>query len=294
MYDENGVSDYVQAVQEAVADYHPRWLIAGNETNLHSETDDEEMQAWWVARVVFGHGTDPNDTGNVFQFARTADPDVMVLAPAVGPYSPDTAGDTNGCEIPDGRGILAPWESYMYDLARSSYNNEWHVPEIGDVKFAIHTYGRTGGDGRANGGPEEPWNDVREGTYGAQFGSRWLQDALFYCRQGLLNSAYGVDYYPGGILISEANTLTDAMPCDSYPNGWWQNLIRYVNQFPNVMGLAAFVDQDLGGMWSDTAMSIPKEQLRVWNQDHDYALQQGWRIGEHRRRGRNNTIEAGE
>src|SRR5215471_21029146 len=217
MNDEDGVFDYVQAIQQAVADYNPAWIICGNETNLHSETGDEEIQPWWVARVVYGHQQPADRTDNCFQFAKTIDPHVQVLAPAVGPYSPDSAGDATGLRIPDGREMLAPWESYMYDLARGCYDNGWHVPEIGDVKFAMHTYGRTGADGQDNGGAAEPFNDVREGTYGAQFGSRWLQDALWYCRQGLLNSPYGVDYYPGGILISEANTLTDAMPCDSYP-----------------------------------------------------------------------------
>jgi hypothetical protein len=29
-------------------------------------------------------------------------------------------------------------------------------------------------------------------------------------------------------------------------------------------------------MWGDTAMSIPKEQLRVWDNDHDQCLRRGW------------------
>lgn len=273
--DHEGVFDYVSACQQAVAQYHPDWLICGNETNLLSECNNEVVPAWWVARVVYGYGRPYDQTDNCFQFARTADERVEVLAPPVAPYSPDTSGIAE-IAPPDGREMMAPWESYQYELARCCYDNAGHVPGIGEVKFAMHTYGRTGADGLDNGASEEPWTDVREGTYGAQFGSRWLQDALYLTSQGLLHSPYAVDYAPGGVLISESNTFTDALPCESYPAGWWQSLARYVNGFPNILGLACFVDQDYGGGWADCAMSTRKNCLADWDDDHNFLLEYGW------------------
>lgn len=274
--DQAGVFDYVQACQAAVAQMSPDWLICGNEPNLHSECGGQPISPEWVARVVYGHGRPPEETDNCYQFARTANPTVEVLAPPVGPYSPDTWGNDDGCYPPDGRTDMAPWETYQYDLARRCYDNGGHVPELGLIKFAMHTYGRVGPLGEDNGGPEEPWQDVREETYLAQFGTRWLQDALYLCRQGMLRSPYGTDLYPGGILISEANTLTDGSPDESYPRGWWPNLIRYVDQFPNVLGLAAFVDQDYGGSWASCAMSTRTGRLADWDDDHNRCLEEGW------------------
>lgn len=91
----------------------------------------------------------------------------------------------------------------------------------------------------------------------------------------MLNSPYGVDYYPP-VVVSEANTLVDFQPKDNYPTGWWKELVYYIRQFPNVMGLCAFVDQDYGGMWGGTAMTVPTGRLPLWNRDHDELLRIGW------------------
>lgn len=280
MFDDAGAFQYCQGIQQAVAEMDVRGVICGNEVNLHDETRDGEIQAWWVGRIVYGHTLPPDRTDCVYQFAKTARPGVQILAPAVAPWaagSSAASGDTHGLRPPDGRPAVQSWESYQYDLARSCYDHQGHAPSISDIQFAIHTYGRVGTDGTANGGDREPWTDVRDWahSYGAQFGSRWFQDANYYCRQGMLNSPYGVDYYPP-VVVSEANTLTDAQPEKNYPLGWWKELTYYIRQFPNVMGLCAFVDQDYGDGWGRTAMTVPFGRLPLWNRDHDELLRLGW------------------
>lgn len=280
MWDDDGVYQYCQGIQQAVAEMDVRGVVCGNEVNLHNETGGNEIQAWWVARVVYGHTLSNDRTDCVYQFARTAKMGVQVLAPPIAPWAAGSfavAGDVHGLTPPDGRPAVQSWESYQYDLARSCYDSGNHVPTISDIQFAMHTYGRVGVDGKANGGPREPWTDVRDWTnsFGAQFGSRWLQDAIYYARQGMLRSAYGVDYYPP-ILVSECNTLTDSEPEVNYPTGWWKELTYYVRQFPNVMGLCAFVDQDYGGSWSRTSMTAGVGREPLWNKDHDDLLRLGW------------------
>ncbi len=280
MEDEAGVFDYVQGVQQLVAENDVRGIICGNEVNLHTETNGAEIQPWWVARIVYGHQLESDRTDCAYQFAKTARPSIQVLAPPVAPWAaePDAGGgDTTDLTPPDGRPGVREWESYQFDLARSCYDSLGHVADTSAIQFAIHTYGRVG-DGTANGGAREPWTDVRnwENSFGAQWGSRWLQDAIYYCRQGRLHSPYAVDDAPL-VLISEANTLTDGQyPQQNYPAGWWKELAYYANTFPNVMGLCAFVDQDLGQTWTRTSMSIPLGRLLEWNQDHDELLQNGW------------------
>jgi hypothetical protein len=275
MFDDGNAYQYCNGVQQVVAQFHPKGVIIGNEPNLHSETGGTEMQAWWVARMVYGHTLPSDRTDCAFQFARTADASVRVLVPAVAPWSPDTAGDTHGLVWPDGRSSGLPHESYTYDLSRSCYQScfEGHVPDIGDINFCDHVYGRVG-TGTLNGGANEPFTDVR-GSTGAQFGSRWFQDNLYYHRQGQLQSGFGTDYYPP-VLIGESNTLVDTNPDVNYPIGWEKNLVYYVRQFPNVMGLCMFVDQDLGGNWTHTAMTANLGHEPLWNRDHDELLRIGW------------------
>ena len=276
MWDDGGAFNYCNGVQQVVAQFHPDGIICGNEPNLHSETNNQEMQAWWVARMVYGHTLPSDRTDCAFQFAKTADSNVRILAPAVAPWSPDTGGDTQGLVWPDGRSGGLPHESYTYDMSRSCYQAcfEGHVPDIGDINFCDHMYGRVGSDGTLNGGANEPFTDVR-GSMGAQFGTRWLQDAIYYHRQGQLQSGFGTDYYPP-VLIGESNTLVDYNPSLNYPTGWWKNAVYYVRQFPNILGLCAFVDQDYGGMWTQTAMTAGIGREPLWNRDHDELLRIGW------------------
>ena len=279
---EAGVLEYIQAVQQIVAENDIRGIICGNEVNLHSETGGVDLPAAWVARVVYGHGLDPSRNDCAYSFAKAARPSIQVLAPPLAPWAAApyaASGDRTGLTPPDGRVAVGDWEAYQYELARRCYDNAGHVPDPLDVQFAVHTYGRVGADGSDNGGAREPWTDVRiqdEGWFGAQAGSRWLQDAIYYIRQGRLNSPDGTDESPS-ILISEANTLTEGhQPQNNYPAGWWKELARYADTFPNVMGLCAFVDQGLSDEWMRTSMSVPEGNLVAWNADHDDLLKNGW------------------
>ena len=280
--DEDGVMDYIQCLQQIVAENDIRGVICGNEVNLHDETQGVDLPPDWVARVVYGRGLPTSRTDCVYQFAKTVRPTIQVLAPPVAPWAaaPNAAtGDRSALRPPDGRQEVADWEAYQYDLARCCYDHGGHVPDPAEIQFAVHTYGRVGRSGADNGGLREPWTDVRitdPGWFGAQAGSRWLQDAIYFIRQGMLNSPYRTDAWPS-ILISEANTLTEGNePEVNYPTGWWKELASYADTFPNVMGLCAFVDQGLSDEWLPTSMSVPEGNLIFWNRDHDDLLKNGW------------------
>lgn len=274
--DDTTARSYAQLCQNIAADSILRdcdWLICGNEPNLSSENAHlgSPMEASWVARVVYGHTLDGADTGNVYQFVRTVNPSMQVLLPAVAPYSPEVAG---GRQMPapiDGRSAWAPWESYQYDMWASAYDNSWHA-DLGEIKGALHTYGAMGIAGI---GPGEPFTDQREETYGAQFGTRWLQDAQYLAQQAQ-EEVYGSGWWPW-TLVSECNIYRPPQtPEDDYPAGWWLQAAQYVSGLPNIMGLAAFVDQDYGGNWSMTAMTSGLGRCPAWNTDHDALLSNGW------------------
>jgi hypothetical protein len=259
-----------------------RGFIIGNEPNLSTEGG---VPAGWAARVVCGYTLPPDRTDCAAQFIWTANPDIEVFAPPVAPWSPDTSGDNSGLVLPDGRDVALPHELYQYDLAQKCYigaaSNHGHPSDesqqIGKVKFGIHTYGRVGWDGTANGGAWEPWTDVR-GAGGAQWGTRWFQDSMYYISQGMLNSPYGVAYSPGGVIVSEANTFTDGWwPSNNYPVGWWKELAYYLRQFDNVMGVAGFVDRAvLDPQWARTAINGSNGRLPLWKRDHEELLRIGW------------------
>jgi hypothetical protein len=276
--------DYAKWCQELAADEvfgQCEWLICGNEPNLANEnveTDRQPMQAWWPARVVFGHGRPSSETDNVYQFVRTVNSRMQVLLPAVGPYSDVIRGLRDmPARFPPGsppRTEWSGWESYQYELFLAAYDNNFHA-DLGEVKSAVHTYGYVGSQGDANGGKDEPHADVREPTYGAQFGTRWLGDALYLFRQAQ-RRVYGSTWDPW-VLVSESNTFRDEVnPEDNYPAGWWIEVARYVDSLPNIMGLAAFVDQDYGGNWGRCCLTTGSERLKAWDRDHDRLLCDGW------------------
>ncbi len=75
---------------------------------------------------------------------------------------------------------------------------------------------------------------------------------------------------------NEPNLVAEKTPEQDYASGWWQQLVSYVNKLPNVMGLAAFVDQDYGAGWANTAMTSGLGRCPQWNTDHDALLRDGW------------------
>lgn len=273
--DDAAVSNYVDFCQRVATD--PilglcDWLICGNEPNLPGENREmgRPMAAAWVARCVYGHSTDSAETNNVYQYVRTANPSMQVLLPAVAPFSPAMAGDANMPTPIDGRQNWAPWESYDYALWEHAYANNWHA-DLGEVKGAKHTYGASG---IASIGPGEPFVDVREPGYGAQFGTRWLTDSLWLSRQAQ-KTVYGSEWAPW-VLVSECNIYRPPQtPRNDYPTGWWRQVKQYVDTLPNVMGLAAFVDQNFGGIWADTAMTSGLGRCPQWDFDHDWMLRNG-------------------
>jgi hypothetical protein len=284
-HNEDRVHEYVEWCQSLAADPvfgKCEWLICGNEPNLSDEnrqTGGEPMDAWWPARVVFGHRRPTSETDNVYQFVRTVNDQIQVLLPAVAPYSDRKGGAAEMPEqFPPGSGnrtAWAPWETYQFELFLAAYDNDFHA-DIGEVKSAMHTYGDVGADGTSNGGRDEPHRDVRESSFKAQFGTRWLGDALYLFRQAQ-RRVYGSVWDPW-VLVTECNTLRgdDSVPRNNYPAGWWIEVARYIDSLPNVMGLAAFADQDLGGFWARTCMTAPEGRLGQWDADHDRLLRDGW------------------
>jgi hypothetical protein len=232
-----------------------------------------------VARVVYGHGRPANETDNVYQFVSAVNRGVQVLLPAIAPYSPEASGQAMPANFPpggEGRPGWAPWEQYQYELFGCAYANNWHDP-MGDVKSALHSYSLVGSDGTSNAGRDEPNTDIREEVFGAQFGSRWLGDALYLFREAQ-HAVYGTRFDPW-VLITECSTrrADDSIPMNNYPDGWWVEMVRYVDSLPNVMGLAAFCDQAYGGdEWRDTAMSGTLGRLGEWDSDHNRLLRDGW------------------
>ncbi len=278
------VQDYAGWCQSLAADPdfgRCEWLVCGNEPNLAAEnqhTGGDPMAAWWAARVVYGHGRPTDETNNVYQFVRTANSQMQVLLPAVAPFSGDKGGTASMPTFPPGSGgrtAWAPWEQYQFELFLAAYDNAFHA-DIGEVKSALHTYGAVGTDGTANGGKDEPHRDVREGSFNAQFGTRWLGDALHLFRQAQ-RRVFGSMWDPW-VLVTECNTLRgpQASPRFNYPDGWWIEAARYVDSLPNVMGLAAFVDQNYGGDWTDTCLTAGVGRLGLWDADHDRLLRDGW------------------
>lgn len=274
--DDRAASDYAIACGDIAREPILRrvsWLVCGNEPNLEAENRDmgRPMAAYWAARCVFGHTRPTEATDNAYQYVRTYNPTMQVLLPAVAPFSPEAHGGRTMPKPIDGRGDWAPWESYQFDLGVCAYDNNWHA-DLGEIKSAMHTYAASGIDEI---GPGEPFVDIREATFGAQFGSRWLQDGLYLLRQAQ-KQAYGSEWAPW-VIVSESNVLRPPQtPEQDYPAGWWRQLVAYVNAMPNVMGLAAFVDQNYGGGWGETAMTEYRGRLADWDADHDWRLENGW------------------
>lgn len=285
--DEEALMEYLWFLQRAVTDGilgQVRGIIVGNEPNLADESRESQrpLTPAWVARVVYGHGREPTDTLNAYQFVTTINPRMQVLAPAVGPWNPNEAGLLVGETAylpPDGRARLSPWERWQYELARYAYQSQAHVPTE-RIAFTLHTYSRVGPTGAANRGADEPLESVREGTYGAQFGTRALDDLL-----GAIHAAGGRGIPPPALLVAEWNCLhgrpgdpNAEIPPNNYPAGLLKRVVRYVHTKPNVLGLCSFVDQDYGGGWGFTAMTAHPDNARIaaWNADYDDLLRTGW------------------
>jgi hypothetical protein len=222
----------------------------GNEPNAESEG---HISASWVARCLWGDRTDLSDTSNAFQTIRTFKSDANVFVPGPACWNPDMRGDTS-YDPPRARQSLGPDETYLAEMARRCYGQVGRGgSQISDVKFDLHVYGRTGTRGRDNDGPSEPMSNV-PGPYGCFWGTQHLDDFMV-----------DITSQNGGIeppfFVRELNTATDSTPNWSYLLGrddlgrsWLDNALIYINSKPNCYGVCVFVDEDLGGIWSDYAM----------------------------------------
>jgi hypothetical protein len=65
-------------------------------------------------------------------------------------------------------------------------------------------------------------------------------------------------------------------PEHDYPAGWWTQFVKYLDSLPNVMGVACFVDQDLGNNWGNTAMTSGVGRCPEWDHERSQMLQNGW------------------
>lgn len=284
--DTNGLARYLYNGQKVIS--HPlirkrvKWVGGGNETNVPWESagSGEHLTPTHVARVIYGYGTPENDTGNLYQFLKTVNPDIQIFLPAVGPFNPYLGGNM-WYTPPRDRTELAPWELYQYELAHHAYwdnngNPNPHVP-FEEVKFTMHTYSRVGSDGTANGGIFEPWSN-HTGPFGAYWGTQWLDDA-FYAIGEANKGLVGVPAAPP-FVVTEWNTFLDGVaPIQNYPKGLLPQVVRYINFKPNCIGIASFVDQNYGGGWRDTSMTGYLEthapRLYDWDQDHNNLLRNG-------------------
>src|SRR6185312_6766002 len=111
------------------------------------------------------------DTNNAYQFITTINPNMLVLAPAVAPWSAAADGDLGQfaedpgyAAPPDGRPGLMPWERYQAALAFRCYNNNFHAP-YETIKFGLHVYSNTQAANTLGHSEDEPSLDLRDPTW---------------------------------------------------------------------------------------------------------------------------------
>lgn len=312
-----------------------RGIICGNEPNSEHErsipmadgSPSPPFYPWWVARCVYGHGRPDTETSNLYQYIKTyaRNPNMSVLAPAVAPWNAQTDGDMGSqagdpylpfpelctksdrtqfanpdrnypCP-PDDRPNLNAWERYQFALAWRSYRNNWHAP-YEQVRFAMHCYSNV--LQAADPKETEPDQHLRNvNWHNAYSGVRALDDFLY---QIYTASDMGSGPAAAPIVISEWNSLIGtasgpSWPSENYPAGLMRNAVRkYIACQQNVMGFAAFVDQNYGGgcpEWIKSAVTgyldssgcitgdpnqpgTEKYRLRTWDDDMNDLLLNGW------------------
>jgi hypothetical protein len=182
-----------------------------------------------------------------------------VLVGAVGPWSPDANSDDGSTYS-----INMPWLNYFNEVCRNVYSM---VSSKGPIDgFAIHAYGRTGIDGTANGGANEPHTDV-QGTGWAT--GAWAGFTVYKNWRDIINQRNTST----PIWITETNTDTDAPSSSSYPSGWYlQALAEIENQGARFYTVCWFVDQNIGGGWSNDCLTNPTGKCVEANNDFNYAL----------------------
>ena len=238
--------DYLAALAHLLDEWavvldNPRAILTmGNEPNWSELGGSEPVPPATVADLFNG----PEWPGSFVNTVRHFCPDAKVWVPPVGPFAPycpphllPTAGAIES----------SPWSAYAHDLYWRVNANPLR-PDGG----LVHTYGRTGVDGKANRRAKEPWTDVRD-SHGWRWGSN-VVDTWMECLDKALRKGHGI---PWG--IAETNTFTDAHSSQSYPPGWLPQLVDRLGTMTHPPEFVAwFVDQDLDGGWADESLTAGK------------------------------------
>jgi len=136
------------------------------------------------------------------------------LVGPVGPYSSDANSS-------DTYSINMPWLNYFNEVCRNIYQGA-SGKGIGVDGFAIHAYGRTGTDGTANGGANEPHTDVQGQGWAT---GAWAGFTVYKNWRDIINQHDAA----APIWITETNTDTDAHSNQSYPSGWYLSALNEIS-----------------------------------------------------------------
>jgi len=263
--DDTSRTDYMlflaQVCQDARYNQNAWGYIIGNEPNWTADNTPSPINPAWYARVYNGYNAPVGDTGNAYQFIKTYQPNALVLVAPVAPWFPySNSSDTYT--------LNEPWLNYFNEMCRNVYSGAEAKSESVDG-FAIHTYGRTGTDGTANGGASEPHTDVQVpgGPSGAWFGFTTYKNWRDIIDQ--FNTTVPM-------WITETNTRTDAPSSNSYPSGWYlQALSEIASNGARFRSLCWFPDENYPnsqGIWSQDCLTNPTGKCAQANSDFDYGL----------------------
>lgn len=192
----------------------------------------------WYARVFNGYGEAVQNTRNVVQAMRAANPLVRIL---VGPVRPWVT-DQNG---PRKHETNAPWLNYMNTLVAAIDESARAkavagIPLAAPDGFAINAPGRPDApELTASQAAREPLTDLKRAEWnGAQAGFRVYRDWL-----AIINAYPTTRGLP--VYINSTNTAPPDQktpPMQNYPKGWLTNALNAINDEPQVQALCWFMD----------------------------------------------------
>lgn len=247
--------------QDSRYNAHAYGYIIGNEYNLKGENQQAgtPITPNWYARIFNGYNANLSDTGNAYQVIKTYQRNARVLVGPVGPWSAD-ANSSDGSTYQ----LNVPWLNYFNQVCRNIYQA---AQTKGAVEgFAVHAYGRTGVDGTAHGGKNEPHSDVPFGNIpGVQGGFRVYLNWRDVVNQ--FDATSNVSFW-----ITETNTRTDKDSSSSYPQGWYLEALNEISTHLRFKALCWFVDQNIGGGWSTNCLTNPVGKCVDANNDFNTAL----------------------
>lgn len=240
--------------------------IIGNEYNRTAENGGgTPITPTWYARVFNGYNAPVGDTGNAYQFIKSYQPGAHVLVGPVGPYNSD-AGSDDGSHYT----ISMPWLDYFNEVCLNIHTGATNKGLAVDG-FAIHAYGRTGPDGTANGGANEPHNDVQGGGWAT---GAWAGFTVYKNWRDIIDD----QKFPSApIWITETNTDQGTNPPaqsnNSYPSGWYQQALGEISGAgARFWAVCWFVDVDYGSGWTNDSLTDQTGKCAQANNDFNNAL----------------------